>query len=196
MSHRTHHLPPLPGILGTIREWRYHEASRQGIGILLVLLYTVTAQPLPSAVAIGLPLALVGTLFRLYASGHIVKNRELATQGPYAMVRHPLYTGNILIVVGFALAASLWWTLPLAALFFWFYYPPAIDYEDRKLRETFGEQWEQWAAGVPALIPTFRNLAAARQGSWSLHKSTRGNGEILVALYLLTCMVVIMMRTG
>lgn len=188
MSHRTHHLPPQTGLRGTIRELRYHESSRQGIGILLVLLYTVTAQPTALLLWTGLPLALIGMLVRLYASGYILKNRELATRGPYALVRHPLYTGNILVVLGFAIASALWWALPLAALFFWFYYPCAIDYEDRKLREMFGTDWEQWAADVPALIPTFRNVSTAGEGSWSLGKSARGNGELIVAAYLLICM--------
>lgn len=194
MSHRTQHLPPLPGILGTIRELRYHEASRQGIGILLVLLFTIASQPFAPLVWIGLPIALVGTFVRLYASGHIVKNRELATQGPYAMARHPLYTGNILAVLGFAIASGLWWPLPLVALFVWFYYPCAIDYEDRKLREIYGVEWEQWAARVPALIPTFKNLAAAAEGNWSLRKSARGNGELIIAVYLLICMGVMAWR--
>jgi protein-S-isoprenylcysteine O-methyltransferase Ste14 len=196
MSHRTHHLPPLPGLLGTIREWRYRESARQGIGILLVLLYTVTAQPLPLLAWIGIPIAFVGMAFRLWASGHIIKNRELATEGPYAMVRHPLYTGNVLVVLGFAAANALWWAFPLAALFFWFYYPPAIEYEDRKLRELFEERWHAWAASVPALVPTFRNLDAALKGRWSFSTSARANGEVLIAVYLLVCMAVVVWRIG
>ncbi len=196
MGHRTHHLPPLPGPLGALRELRYHEASRQGLGILLVLLYTIAAQPLAILAWTGLAMAAIGTLFRFYASGFIVKNRELATQGPYAMVRHPLYTGNILIVVGFALASSVWWTIPLTLAFFWFYYPPAIAYEDRKLREIFGNAWDQWASQTPALIPTFRRIGEANGGSWSLRTSTRRNGEILIVIYLFACMGVILWRLG
>ena len=79
---------------------------------------------------------------RLYASGFIVKNQELATDGAYRFVRHPLYTGNILLVVGFALAGSRWWGMPVALFFFWFYYPTAIEYEDRKLHRIFGAAWE------------------------------------------------------
>ncbi len=196
MSHRTHHLPPLPGPLGALRELRYHESSRQGLGILLVLLYTITAQPMATLATLGLILAAVGTLFRFWASGYIIKNRELATLGPYAMVRHPLYTGNILIVAGFALANAQWWAIPLALLFFWFYYPPAIDYEDRKLREIFEEKWDHWANGTPALIPTFRKLGDATRGSWSMRTSTKANGEILIVIYLFVCMGVIIWRLG
>ncbi len=188
MSHRTQDLPPLSGLSNTIRELRYHEIWRQLLAVILILLYAVTARPVPSLAAIGLSLALVGMLIRLYASGFIVKNEELATNGPYALVRHPLYTGNILIIIGFALSHSSWWALPLAVLFFLFYYPTAIEYEDRKLRSLFAEPWELWAKDVPALLPAFGNVSLMSGGSWSLAKSARRNGELFIAAYLLLCM--------
>lgn len=188
MSHRTHDLPPLSGLSHSIRELRYHEISRQLGAVLLILLYALTAAPSTLPVVIGIPLALTGTLIRLYASGFIVKNEELATNGPYALVRHPLYTGNILIICGLSLANANWWALPLAVLFFWFYYPPAIEYEDRKLRRYFGERWERWARDVPALVPALGNAAAMGGGRWSFAKSMGRNGEILIAVYIVACM--------
>jgi protein-S-isoprenylcysteine O-methyltransferase Ste14 len=122
MSHRTADLPPLTGLPRLLRELRYHEASRQTLALVLVVLYAATAAPYPTLVALGVPIALLGALVRFYASGFIVKNQELATDGPYRFVRHPLYTGNVLLVVGSAIAGSRWWGLPLAAVFFWFYY--------------------------------------------------------------------------
>ncbi len=98
MSHRTADLPPLTGLAHVIRELRYHEAARQALAVVLILLYTVTAAPIPALVALGLAVAVVGAFVRLYASGFIVKNQELATDGAYRFVRHPLYTGNILLV--------------------------------------------------------------------------------------------------
>ena len=148
MSHRTKDLPPLSRLNHSIRELRYHEISRQLLAVVLILLYALTAMPSPLLVAVGMPLAFAGTLIRLYASGFIVKNEELATNGPYALVRHPLYTGNILIVGGFSAANASLWALPLAVIFFWFYYPCAIEYEDRKLKRYFGERWEHWAGNV------------------------------------------------
>ncbi|WP_428101547.1 methyltransferase family protein [Candidatus Rariloculus sp.] len=188
MSHRTKDLPPLSGLNHSLRELRYHEISRQLLAVALILLYALTAMPSPLLVAVGMPLALAGTLIRLYASGFIVKNEELATNGPYALVRHPLYTGNILIVGGFSAANASWWALPLAVIFFWFYYPCAIEYEDRKLKRYFGERWEHWAGDVPALVPAFRNAAAMRGGRWSFAKSLRRNGEIVIAVYIVACM--------
>ena len=188
MSHRTRDLPELSRLSHAIRELRYHEISRQLGAVALILLYALTAESSTLPVALGIPLALVGTATRLYASGFIVKNKQLAINGPYALVRHPLYTGNILIVCGFALASATWWALPVALAFFWFYYPPAIEYEDRKLRRYFGERWERWARDVPALVPALQNAGAMGGGRWSFAKSMWRNGEIVIAVYILACM--------
>jgi protein-S-isoprenylcysteine O-methyltransferase Ste14 len=188
MSHRTADLPPLTGIAHVIRELRYHEAARQSFAVVLVLLYTVTAAPLPILAALGLAVGLAGALVRLYASGFIVKNQELATDGAYRFVRHPLYTGNILLVTGFALAGSRWWGIPLALFFFWFYYPTAIEYEDRKLHRLFGAAWEAWSARTPALMPRFEGVAAAAAGDrrWSLAVSNT-HGELVFVAFALGC---------
>jgi len=187
MSRRTRELEPLTGLSRIVRELRYHEVSRQGLAVVLILLYALTANSVALWAWIGLPIALLGMLVRLHASGFIVKNRELATNGPYALVRHPLYTGNILLIVGFALVNVSFWALPLALVFFWFYYPTAIEYEDRKLRRIFGGSWELWAAATPALFPNFRNAAGFFGGSWSFAKSTRKNGELFIVIFALIC---------
>jgi len=102
------------------------------------------------------------TLGRYFTLDVAVRSAQPVVQsGPYRFVRHPLYTGNILLVVGFALAASRWWNLPLSLFFFWFYYPPAIEYEDRKLHRIFGAAWEQWSGRTPALMPRFAGAPAA-----------------------------------
>jgi protein-S-isoprenylcysteine O-methyltransferase Ste14 len=188
MSHRTQDLPPLRGLAHLIRELRYQEPMRQGFAVILVIVYTATAVPIPALAAIGLGIGLLGELVRLYASGFIVKNKELATDGAYRFVRHPLYTGNILFVTGFALAGSQWWGIPLALFFFWFYYPTAIEYEDRKLRRIFGAAWETWSARTPALLPRFGGQEARTAGDrrWSLGVSNK-HGELLFVLLALAC---------
>ena len=191
MSHRTRDLPPLTGISHTIRELRYHEIARQALGIVLILVFALAAEPTTWSAAVGLSLAVVGTAVRLYASGFIVKNHELARHGPYALVRHPLYTGNILVLVGFAIASWQWWALPVALAFFWFYYPTAIEYEDRKLHRLFGAEWEEWSRTTPALVPSFRNIGRVREGEWSIRKSFGKNGEVAVAAYILICVFLV-----
>ena len=187
MSHRTEDLEQLSGLSHVIRELRYNEIARQTLAVVLIVVYAWTGKSTPTFAAVGLAAATLGMLVRLYASGFIMKNKELAQSGPYAWVRHPLYTGNILLVVGFAVANRNLWAIPLAIAFFWFYYPPAIDYEDRKLERIFGQAWRDWANKTPALMPKLANAHSVEPGSWSLAKSLRKNGEFLIAIFVVAC---------
>ncbi len=188
MSHRTRDLPPLTGLPRLVRELRYHEGSRQILAVALIALFAIVARPNTLLLSLGGPLVVVGTAWRLYASGFIMKNEQLATHGPYALVRHPLYTGNILIIWGFSICSGRWWAILVALFFFWAYYPTAVEYEDRKLKRLFGVQWERWSATVPALVPTFVNLAATTGGEWSFAKSAKQNGEPVIVLYIAACL--------
>jgi protein-S-isoprenylcysteine O-methyltransferase Ste14 len=162
---------------------RYHEASRQGLGLLLMPVFALLATPTRLPLFAGAVIAVAGGLFRMYASGFIAKNQELATDGPYSMVRHPLYTGNLLLLAGFTVASGTWWAYVVAAWFWWFYYPPAIDYEDRKLLRIFGPRCAEWQGTVPAVLP--RSLRPRRGGTWSFRTSLRRNAEPVVFLYTL-----------
>ncbi|WP_406671900.1 methyltransferase family protein [Natronospira sp.] len=188
MSHRTRHLPEARNPAHKlIREMRYHEPSRQLLAMAYILVLAIMAEPgLVSLYWVGFSIAGLGILIRLWASGHVKKNKELATDGPYAYVRHPLYVGNILVLVGFCIASQLWWSIPVMIAFLWFYYPPAISYEDRKLHKLFGEQWENWSRDTYALWPKFKGRGF-RFGGWSFRQSLMGNGEPLLVAYMIYC---------
>ncbi len=186
MGQRTQDLPPLTGILQLIRELRYSEVGRQGLGLLLMPAYALLARPVPAAFAAGAVLSVLGALARMYASGYIVKNQQLATSGPYSLVRHPLYTGNLLLLAGFTVASGLWWAALVSAWFWWFYYPTAIEYEDRKLRRIFGEPCAEWQKSTPAVLP--RSIVPAPGGNWSLRTSLSRNIEPLVLAYSFFCL--------
>ena len=188
MSHRTDDLAPGGAFTRLVRKLRYHEASRQVLAVVLMLWFSITALPDDLVLMFGTPFIVAGAALRLFASGFITKNRELATDGPYAIVRHPLYTGNIAIVSGFAVASGQWWAVVIALAFFWFYYPTAIEYEDRKLHNLFGDRWLHWAGDVPALMPTFRNLGRTFSGGWSFRKSLLRNGEPLIFIIIAACL--------
>jgi protein-S-isoprenylcysteine O-methyltransferase Ste14 len=186
MGQRTSDLPPLTGAAHLIREWRYSEVARQGLGLALMPLYAALARPQPALFAAGALLVVLGAIIRLYASGFIVKNKQLATDGPYSLVRHPLYTGNLLQLLGFTLASGLWWAPVASAAFWWFWYPPAIDYEDRKLRRIFGEPCAEWQRRTPAVVP--RSLVPTRGGTWSFATSMSRNVEPVIFAYSLACL--------
>lgn len=181
MGTRTRDLPPLTGLAHVIRELRYHEFARQGLGLLLMPLYALLARPVPALFWTGAALAALGAVVRMYASGYIMKNQQLATSGPYSLVRHPLYTGNLLLVIGFTVASGQPWAVLTSVLFWWLFYPTAIDYEDRKLRRLFGETCAAWQTTTPAVVP--RSLLPRSGGAWSLRTSLTRNAEPLVVAY-------------
>ena len=201
MSNRTNDLPKLSGIKHLIREMRYHEFSRQSIGIILVSVFcfeTSSNSIIPYASNFAISLILLGLATRMYASGFVLKNKELSTTGPYAFVRHPLYSGNIMILIGLCLINGFFWSFVTAFIFLWFYYPTAIEYEDRKLKSLFPDTWEEWASMTPALMPKMdlngKIFSRLDLRSWSLKKSLIANYEPVIVVYVLVWVFIVLQR--
>jgi len=201
MSNRTNDLPKLSGIKHLIREMRYHEFSRQSIGIILVSVFcfeTSSNSIIPYASNFAISIILLGLATRMYASGFVLKNKELSTTGPYAFVRHPLYTGNIMILIGLCLINGFFWSFVTAFIFLWFYYPTAIEYEDRKLKSLFPDTWEEWASMTPALMPKMdlngKIFSRLDLRSWSLKKSLVANYEPVIVVYVLVWVFIVLQR--
>jgi hypothetical protein len=174
------------GLERFLNDIRYHrDRYRQFIGISFVILVSVTGKPKELMFFPGVAFIFLGIGMRLWSSGHIKKNRALATDGPYTFVRHPIYVGNIMLGFGFALASSLWWGIPLLILILLTFYPHAIHREDENLHRRFKREWEQWRKETPALIPRISRYRNAQHGEWSFIQSLRQNGEPIIALFLL-----------
>lgn len=180
----------LKRFIGDIRDHR--ERFRQFLGIAFIVLVSVAGEARPWLYFTGAALVILGAVIRLWASGHVKKNKVLATTGPYAFVRHPLYVGNLALLFGFALACSQWWAILLLIIFLIAFYPPAIRYEDAKLQRKFGEQWAQWRNKTRALIPRLAPYQPGQRGSWSFKQSLRQNGEPIIALFLLFCLYILL----
>jgi protein-S-isoprenylcysteine O-methyltransferase Ste14 len=80
------------------------------------------------------------------------ENHELITQGPYNLVRHPIYTGLLVAFLGSALARGQWRGLIAVAIVFWALWRK-LRLEERWMREQFGEQYVAYSKRVSALIP-------------------------------------------
>jgi protein-S-isoprenylcysteine O-methyltransferase Ste14 len=121
---------------------------RVPLGFVFAALYLWLARPLWYSLVIGGCISLVGLALRALASGHVRKNTELTTTGPYSRTRHPLYLGSMILAAGFAVAAlNLWIVLALAVLFVAIYLP-VIRAEENFLRERFRE-FDEYARRVP-----------------------------------------------
>jgi protein-S-isoprenylcysteine O-methyltransferase Ste14 len=125
---------------------------RLPLGFLLGITYLIFARPTPLTLAVGGTIALIGVIVRGWASGHISKNERLATTGPYAHTRNPLYFGSFLIAAGFAIAAH-WGLLLLVVAFFVFIYAPTMEREKANIAGRFPLEYEAYSANVPAFVP-------------------------------------------
>jgi protein-S-isoprenylcysteine O-methyltransferase Ste14 len=144
------------------------------IGPLLITAYLLAAPgPLPLLngrfvplaiwpPALGAALGFAGLAFCVWARVTIAANwssdvqlkrdHELIVAGPYRWVRHPIYTGLIMMFAGTALAVGEWraaLAVAVAAAAFWL----KLRREEALMRRQFGEAYARYAARVPALIP-------------------------------------------
>jgi len=126
--------------------------SRLPLGFALGVAYLALARPSRPMLIVGGAIALLGVVLRAWASGHINKNAQLATSGPYAHTRNPLYLGSFLIAAGFGLAAH-WLLLVAVAVFFALVYYPTMQREVANIAGRFPEAYERYARNVPLFIP-------------------------------------------
>ena len=125
---------------------------RLPLGFVLGITYLIFARPTPLTLAVGGAVALIGVLIRAWASGHISKNERLATSGPYAHTRNPLYFGSFLIAAGFAIAVH-WALLLVVVAFFALVYAPTMQRERANIAGRFPDAYEVYSANVPAFVP-------------------------------------------
>jgi protein-S-isoprenylcysteine O-methyltransferase Ste14 len=171
-------------------DWaRVARRIRVPLGFAFAIFYVWLAKPTVKYLAIGLIIAVPGVLLRALASGHVRKNEALATSGPYAYTRNPLYLGSLIIAVGFAVAARNWWIAGVMITFFVAVYIPVIRGEEKYLRSRFPE-FDKYANEVPRLLPRLSSSSGEKGSfSWELYKKHREYNAILGALVVLMILV-------
>lgn len=112
---------------------------------------------------VAVVLALASCIFCLMAvrtlgrhwtyQARVIEGHELVTNGPYAVVRNPIYLGIFGLMLASGLAFTRWWTLVAAVAFFLIGNQIRMNAEERLLRETFGAVYEDYARRVPAFLP-------------------------------------------
>ena len=131
----------------------------------------------------GSLLVIVGVLWRSWAAAVLIKGEVLATAGPYACCRHPLYLGSLAILVGYCLLwGDLWFgAVPVAAALAT--YTPSIVGEERRLAARF-PGWGDYAQRVPALLPRRlpRGWGPVSWQRWRHNVEYRGAAAALLGL--------------
>jgi len=174
------------GGVTTSRRKRYYELAariRVPLGFLILALYAAFARPSPVRLAVGAAAALGGLVLRGVAAGHLAKNHRLATSGPYAYTRNPLYLGSATAGLGFAVAGGLWWLALLLAGYLLAIFLPVVAEEESHLEKLFPE-FRAYAQIVPRFWPVRgRVFPSSERFRWSLYWRNQEYNALLAYLF-------------
>ena len=113
----------------------------------------------------AIPLLFAGQSLRFWAAGFIPKYRtlvvdapSLVTDGPYAWMRNPLYAGNGIMGLGWALMAGWVWAAAFVVIFFALYSLIIIPFEEKFLAERFGDEYALYKKTTPSLFPALWDI--------------------------------------
>ncbi len=130
--------------------------------------------------------AVIGKESRTRGSG----TAKLTTSGPYALVRNPLYLGNLLLTLGATLISELLWMLPIVAALYLIQYVPIVLWEERNLAQYFGESYAAYCRRVPRWLPRWpRGGASEARASYQWRAALRSERSTLTTLIVLLCLM-------
>jgi protein-S-isoprenylcysteine O-methyltransferase Ste14 len=166
------------------------------VGFAFAALYLWLAKPSVMSICAGAILIVAGLATRALASGHVRKNEQLTTSGPYAYTRHPLYLGSLIMASGFALASRSWWIALMTALIFLIIYVPVMLAEEAFLRQRF-PQFEDYARAVRRLWPRLTPFPSGQGSfSWKLYCQHREYNAVMGSVAMLVALAVKLLRNS
>lgn len=150
--------------------WLFRQRSWLPVPLALVLLLVPAPRGPIGTFWLGVLVVIAGELLRLWAVRHIgVISRTradrlgpLVSSGPFALVRNPLYVGNMALWVGFTLSAGLVWLTPLVVVGLGLEYHAIVRWEERLLESRRGDSYRAYAASVPRWLPALRRRSPNR----------------------------------
>jgi protein-S-isoprenylcysteine O-methyltransferase Ste14 len=148
--------------------------------ILALVLVLILARPNRLSILIGSIIVFAGEGIRVWASGHLIRNNEVTTSGPYAYLRDPLYLGRALLLIGFCIMAwgYNWIILVLGlGVFFFNYMPRKYRKEMARLEDLFGEEYRAYASYTHSLLPRLRPYPKAKKMPWRFDLFWKENRE-------------------
>ena len=120
---------------------------------LLIIPFYIYASPTTILIWWGAGVSAAGLALRAWAAGSIQKDRELATTGPYAHTRNPLYLGSFILGVGVTVAGGRWVFGVAFLVFFLVVYRATVLCEAAELKARFGERYRVYVEEVPSVLP-------------------------------------------
>jgi protein-S-isoprenylcysteine O-methyltransferase Ste14 len=154
-----------PDNLTRLGGWLFKHRTSLPVPIVLVLVIVpprpISAPLTTTWMTLGILLVAIGELIRFWAVHHIgaiSRTRSdrlgpLIDSGPFSLVRNPLYLGNILLWIGFALSAQLIWFVPIVLVLLALEYHAIVRWEERLLESRIGTSYVAYLGRVPRWIP-------------------------------------------
>jgi protein-S-isoprenylcysteine O-methyltransferase Ste14 len=156
-----------PDPISQLGGWLFRHRTALPLPFAAAILGLRAGQAPPSTVlvAAGVVVTLAGELLRMWGVHHIgaiSRTRAdrlgpLVSSGPFAMVRNPLYLGNIALWIGFALTARLVWLAPVILILLGLEYHAIVRWEEQLLESRLGEAYREYASRVPRWTPHLFN---------------------------------------
>jgi protein-S-isoprenylcysteine O-methyltransferase Ste14 len=145
---------------------------------------------------LGIIIILMGISIRVWATKHIgrrmpwikKKGKKLVNTGPYAMVRNPLYIGNITIAAGLSILSKLIWMVPLVILYLFVIYHLVALFEEKKLLARWPSEYQMYLNKVPRWIPRFKDLETNKSEGFRWRNALRSE---LPSIYVILFAILI-----
>ncbi len=144
----------------------FAEKYRGRIGVIISILIILIANQSKFSILIGFFISSLGNILRIWASGYIKKEIELATSGPYGYTRNPLYLGNFLIGLGFCIASQQIISHLLFLAYFLSFYIPIIKREEERMFHLFKDSYLEYKRKVPVFFPKIKGTKGNSPYSW------------------------------
>ncbi len=158
----------------------------------------ILASPTKASLIAGGVIVCIGELIRIWATGHLNRNQELTTSGPYAYVRDPLYLGRLFLIIGFSIMGWGYCLLlmPIGLIIFFLnYLPRKYRKEMTRLENLFGEDYRSYSAYARSLLPRFSPYPKASKRSWSFALCWKENREQYFILIVASVFAGIVIRS-
>ncbi len=140
----------------------------------------------------GAAITLFGEWLRLWAAGHLRKNKQLTNTGPYSYVKNPLYIGTLLITLGYSVMAKNYWIMIGGFVWFFIYFAPyKKKQENEKLISSFGQPWIEYDNAVPDYLPRLSPYPGRGTNRWSF-EVVKENSEHETAIGVLAGLAVLL----
>jgi protein-S-isoprenylcysteine O-methyltransferase Ste14 len=161
--------------IAPLRPWfpkpyaHFVQRLRVACGFLLLAAFAWLSRPSRNSILIGLPISGLGLALRGWATGHLAKDQQLATTGPYAYIRNPLYAGTLIIASGMVIAARNPWLATISIASFAVIYFPSIELEEQHLGDIF-PHYAVYAKRVHRFLPLRAWKGTRGHFSWARYR--------------------------